>query len=223
MRFFDRIWHIQGSLQLAPGLSDDDVFDRLDPLFQQPGTSYQRDGGALTFSKKDQAAQDKMSIFDGGSLRIDVQEAKPVLAYRLKSRALLTCFFAPLVFLAFAQFATVVNALHDGGVETDRAAVESDSEDEDEEEDVVRLHPIDQFLGAPQPKQPGEDDEPEEGEESENDEKEEDERKHSPTPAYVFAGIFAVIYLVGRVLEDRLIKRRFRRLLEAEPSVSPVE
>jgi len=43
-----------------------DAFDRLDPLFRQTGTSHERTDDTLVFRKKDQAAQDKMSIFDGG-------------------------------------------------------------------------------------------------------------------------------------------------------------
>lgn len=46
---------------------------------------------------------------------------------------------------------------------------------------------------------------------------EEKKPKHSPTTAYVFAGIFFVVFLVGRVLEDWLIRRAFRRRLEAKP------
>ena len=37
--------------------------------------------------------------------------------------------------------------------------------------------------------------------------------KQSPTAAYVFAVLFAILYGVGRVLEDWLIKVRFRRNL----------
>ncbi|MEM7663595.1 MAG: hypothetical protein AAF292_15235 [Pseudomonadota bacterium] len=222
MRFFDWIWHIRGTLALAPGMSGKEAFDRLDPLFDAQGTSYERNAETLTFTKKDQAAQDRMSIFDGGIMWVETGETQPVLRYALKSRALLACFLAPLVFLAFAQFAVAVNMLHDGGSNADRSSERSaDVAEEEDEEQVVELHPIDKFLGAPEPKQP--DDEEEDAsdasgrEGTEEEAEEEEDRKHSPTPAYVFAGIFAVIYLVGRLLEDRLIKRRFRRLLEEEP------
>ena len=77
-RFINWIWHIRGSLALAPGQTSDDVFDRLDPLFQQAGTSRDRANDTLTFQKKDQAAQDKMSVFDGGVLRIEKSVAGPV-------------------------------------------------------------------------------------------------------------------------------------------------
>ena len=108
LRFIDWIWHVRGSLPLAPGQSAPDAFDRLDPLFRQTGTSHQRSGDVLTFTKKDQAAQDKMSVFDGGALRVVKDSAGAVLRYDLISRALLFCFLAPLLFLAIGQFTVVI-------------------------------------------------------------------------------------------------------------------
>ena len=78
-RFIDWLWHVRGSLALAPGQSIDDAFDRLGPLFDQPGTSHERAGDRLTFIKKDPAAQDKMSIFDSGMLTIESAASTPVL------------------------------------------------------------------------------------------------------------------------------------------------
>lgn len=101
-RFLEWIWHIKGSLALTPDQSADEALAKLGPLFNQSGTSYERRGDTLTFSKKDQAAQDKMSIFDGGVLRIEREPDGPVLRYHLTSRALLFCFLAPLLFLSFA-------------------------------------------------------------------------------------------------------------------------
>ena len=244
LRYFDWIWHIRGRLALQPGQTADEAFDRLTPMFEEKGTTYERAGDTLVFSKKDQAAQDQMSIFDGGVLEIEAGEASSQLSYNLKSRALLACFIAPLIFLAFAQLAVGLSALHDGGSSADRTA-ERGAEDaeEDEEEEEIRLHPIDKFLGAPAPKQPGEDEEDEaesdaearagdemesEGEdgetsadgEDETSEEDEDEMRHAPGPAYVFAAIFAAVYLGGRLLEDWLIKRRFRRRLFDEETVA---
>ena len=108
--FITWIWQVRGSLALAPRQSGDDVFDSLDPLFQQPGTRYDRTGDTLTFQKKDQAAQDKMSVFDSGILRIEKTGSGPILRYQLNSRALLFCFLAPLLFLALAQLTIAVNA-----------------------------------------------------------------------------------------------------------------
>ncbi|MEL7110442.1 MAG: hypothetical protein AAGL99_14350 [Pseudomonadota bacterium] len=230
---FQKVWFIEGKLPLKPGQTCEDVFERLAPLFHEKGTTFDTHHETLTFSKKDQAAQDKMSIFDSGVLRVDTDNTAPTLSYRMKSRALLACFIAPLIFLAFAQFASAVNMLH--GEDGDAAESDADrrstsvAEEEDEEEKVYALNPIDKFLGAPEPKQPDKD-EDESADEADGrrstggdagepeDEEEEDDKKHNPIPAYVFAGIFSVIYIVGRVLEDWLIKRRFRRLLETEPS-----
>ncbi len=219
--FFERIWYIQGSVSLPDGLTSDEAFERLDPMFKEPGTAYLRDQDTLTFTKKDQAAQDKMSIFDGGQLSVDDTGPHLALRYNLKSRALLTCFLAPLVFLAFAQLATGLNILHDASASVERSADEAEDAEEEEAEEI-KLHPIDKFLGAPAPKQPGEEDEDSADEEArteggdgdETEDEEEEKKKHSSRPAYVFAGIFALIYLVGRVLESWLIKRRFTAMLQ---------
>lgn len=236
LRYFEWIWHIRGRLALQPGQTADEAFDRLTPMFEEQGTSYERKDGTLVFAKKDQAAQDQMSIFDGGVLEIESGAAAAELKYNLKSRALLACFIAPLIFLAFAQLSVGLSMLHDSGSSADRTAERgADEAEEDEEEEEIRLHPIDKFLGAPAPKQPGEDEEDEaedsaEGEEGavgeegsdgdeEASEEDEDEMRHSPGPAYVFAAIFAAVYLGGRFLEDLLIKRRFRRrLFDEEPA-----
>ena len=62
------------------------------------------------------------------------------------------------------------------------------------------MNPIDKALGAPAPEKPDK-------------KKKDDDDKPSPTPAYVFAAIFAVLYVVGRILEDRLVKSLFRKRL----------
>lgn len=194
-RFFDWIWHIRGSLALAPGQSSDDAFDRLDPLFGEYGTSHERTGETLTFRKKDQAAQDKMSVFDGGVLRIERQATGSVLRYHLTSRALLFCFLAPLLFLAFAQFTVVIGKY-------EKPPAENAARDAEKKKAEVPMNPIDKALGAPAPEKPGKDDK----------DKSKD-KKHSPTSAYVFAAMFAALYVVGRVFEDRLVKALFRKRL----------
>ena len=200
MRFIDWIWTIRGSVPLVPGQTSDEAFRRLGPLFDEPGTSCERSGDALTFTKKDQAAQDKMSIFDAGVLQVEPGPSGRVLRYRMASRALLFCFLAPLLFLAFGQLIVGIGMLE--GPATEKAQKDK----KDDKKDVVRkLNPIDEFLGAPAPEKPKKD---------EKSKKKDD--KHSPTAAYVFAALFAALYVVGRVLEDRLIKTRFRRLLHAE-------
>ena len=205
LRFIEWIWHIRGSLALAPGQSSDEAFDRLDPLFRETGTSHERTGGTLTFRKKDPAAQDKMSIFNGGTLWIENGPAGSVLRYHLISRALLYCFLAPLLFLAFAQLNVAIGILDKPTAE--EVAEEKRKTEEDEKRYAERpQNPIDKFLGAPAPEQPKKDD---------KDKKEEDEEDNGPSPtsAYVFAGIFAALYVGGRILEHWLIKSVFRKRL----------
>ena len=202
LRFIDWIWHVRGSLALAPGQSSHDAFDRLDPLFRQTGTSHQRTGDTLTFTKKDQAAQDKMSVFDGGVLRIDKGAAGSVLHYDLISRALLFCFLAPLLFLSLAQVTVVL-----GKFEKPPA-----HEAAKKHAAAMPMNPIDKALGAPAPDKSKKDDADEEGGKK--------GKKPTPTTAYVFAGIFAALYVGGRVLEDRLVLRLFRKtVLDAPGSV----
>ena len=216
LRFIDWIWHVRGSLTLAPGQSSDDAFDRLDPLFRQAGTSHERTNGTLTFRKKDQAAQDKMSVFDGGVLQVENGAAPPVLRYDLSSRALLFCFLAPLLFLAVAQFTTALGSLEKPSAEEAAGKSGDASKKDDKEKAEVPMNPIDKFLGAPEPEKPKKDDKDETKGKDKDKDKDKDEgegKKPSPTPAYVFAGIFATLYVAGRILEDRLIKSLFRKRL----------
>ncbi|KPL68682.1 hypothetical protein SZ64_11595 [Erythrobacter sp. SG61-1L] len=207
LRFIDWIWHIRGSLELPPEQSNDEAFERLAPLFDQNGTSHARTGDSLTFTKKDQAAQDKMSVFDSGVLKIENGATGPVLRYHLISRALLFCFLAPLLFLGFAQLAIAVNSLEKQATEAaEKSGKAKDAEKKPEKKDVaLPQNPIDKALGAPAPEKPKKDDDKD---------KKEKKDKHSPTPAYVFAGIFAALYVGGRVLEDRLIRSLFRKKLQ---------
>lgn len=125
-------------------------------MFEMDGTTYERTDEAITFQKKDQAAQDKMSIFDSGTLTVRTADRSPELKFDLKSRALLTCFLAPLVFLAFAQFSILLSELHTASDGADRATERTAETTEDEEDKKIRrLHPIDQILGAPEPKTTG--------------------------------------------------------------------
>lgn len=207
LRFIDWIWHIRGSLVLPPEQSIDEAFDRLDPLFHETGTSHERTGDTLVFNKKDPAAQDKMSIFDDGILQIQSGATGTVLRYHLTSRALLFCFLAPLLFLAFAQLTIVVGQYQKPAAEAeDKVGKDSKKSKKDDKKDAeVPMNPIDKALGAPPPDKPDKD-------KKKDKEKEEDD-KPSPTPAYVFAAIFATLYIVGRILEERLVKSLFRKRL----------
>ncbi|MFT4054666.1 MAG: hypothetical protein QM681_09185 [Novosphingobium sp.] len=198
-RFIDWIWHVRGSLPLAPGQSREDALDRLTPLFFESGTSHDRGGDTLTFTKRDQAAQDKMSVFDGGTLRIENGATGSVLRWHMTSRALLLCFLAPLLFLAFGQLTIAL-----GKLETP-ASEESKKKDDKKDKAEVPMNPIDKFLGAPAPEKPKKD--------AKDKKEEKKDDKHSPTSAYVFAGIFAALYVGGRILEDWKIKALIRRKL----------
>ena len=216
LRFIDWIWNIRGSLALAPGQSGDAVFDRLDPLFRERDTSYDRSHDTLIFRKSNQAPQDKMAIFDRGVLRIEQEPGGPVLRYRLSSRALLYCFLAPLLFLAFAQLNVAIGMIDKPSAE-EKAAAKKKKEEEEKKLAERELHPIDQFLGAPAPKKPEKDKQDKSGEE------EKEDNNHSPTPGYVFAAIFAVLYVAGRILESWRIRSNFRRKLQESPGPSDTE
>lgn len=209
LRYIDWIWHVRGNIPLAPGQSSDEAFERLDPLFYEVGTSHEWAINSLTFNKKDPGAQDKMSVFDRGDMRIEETPAGSVLRYHLISRALLYCFLAPLLFIAFAQFTIAINKLNAPAEET---AGTSEKTPDDTKKDKkpkadVPMNPIDKFLGAPAPDKKDEKKDKGDGEGG--------GKQPSPTPAYVFAGIFAFLYLVGRILEDRLVKSLFRKTLTA--------
>lgn len=190
LRFIDWIWNIRGNLALAPDQSIDDAFRRLDPLFREVGTTHERSNGTLTFRKQNQAAQDKMSVFDAGVLQIERGIDGAVLRYRLASRSLLFCFLAPLLFLAFAQLTITI-----GKFESASTAATEKAKKPEKAEPVLQQNPIDKALGAPAPEKPKKNE------------------KNSPTAAYVFAALFAALYLVGRILEDRLVKSLFRKTL----------
>ncbi|WP_395330723.1 hypothetical protein WBP06_00390 [Novosphingobium sp. BL-8H] len=204
-RFIDWIWHIRGSLTLAPGQSSDDAFKRLDSLFDEYGTHHERTDDRLTFRKKDQAAQDKMAVFDGGVLQIEQGAGGSVLHYHLTSRALLFCFLAPLLFLAFGQLTVVLGALEKPPTAAEKAADEK--AEKEKEKAQAPMNPIDKALGAPEPEKP------DARKDKDGKDKDKGKDKNSPTAAYVFAGIFATLYVVGRILEDRLVRSLFRKKL----------
>lgn len=214
LRLIDWIWRIRGSMPLEPGQSGDEAFDRLAPLFDQTGTSHERTGDTLTFRKRDSAAQDKMAVFDGGTLQIQPGTTGPVLRYDMVSRALLACFLAPLLFLAFAQFSIALNKF-EKPTPAEAAAAKKKQEEAEKKKGERQLHAIDKFLGAPAPEKPktAAEKAKEEKAKGAKAKKEEDEGEHSPIPAYVFAGLFAALYVAGRLLEDRLIKQQFRKRL----------
>lgn len=205
LRFLDWIWHIRGTVPLGAAQSSEDAFGRLDPLFKQPGTTRAQSGDTLTFEKKNQLAQDKLSVFDSGVLQIEQAATGPLLRYHLVSRALLYCFLAPLLFLGVAQLTV---ALGERAKPTAEEKAKAEAKEKAKKKDALQLNPVDKFLGAPAPEKPDE-------KKAKNKKKDEEEppKGFSPKPAYVFAGIFAALYVLGRILEARLIKRLFAKAL----------
>lgn len=205
LRWFTWIWHIRGEVALPAGQSSDEAFARLDPLFAHSGTTHARMGDVVKVTKRDQLAQDPLSIVDSGTLRIEPADGGAVLRYHLVSRALLYCFLAPLLFLAIGQLTVFLGTL-------EKPKAEEKSKKDDAKKGEIQLNPVDKFLGAPAPEKPKD-----EKKDAKDKKKDGDEEKDgfSPTAARVFAGIFAALWLLGRLLEPWLIKRQFKRSLES--------
>jgi hypothetical protein len=203
--YIDRIWRAKGEVVLDEPLTPEEAFDRLDPLFQTAGSAYAVEGDTLGYSKHNPAAQDKLATFTRGTLRLDRQDGRSRLVFDVSSTALLLCFLAPLLFLGFAQTMVVLNAWDVAGT----ATTEAPEKDKEAEKPKVKreLHPLDKLLGAPEP------DDPNKKKDKEKDEDKEKKEKFDPTRAYVLAGLFFLIYLVGRVLEPYLFKRTLRAVL----------
>tara|TARA_R110000787_G_scaffold3020_4_gene11834 strand:+ start:92930 stop:93541 length:612 start_codon:yes stop_codon:yes gene_type:complete len=193
------------------------AFDKLDPLFQTNGTSYEIAGDTLTFNKHNPAAQDKLATFTRGTLTVGEREGRSVLTYNVTSPALLACFLAPLLFLALGQVNVAIGEYEKSKAEAaDKSGKDTDKSKKDEEADKeVTLHWLDVALGAPAPEKP-----------DKKEKEKEKYKKYSPKTAYILAAIFATLYVVGRILEPWLMKSRFRRILSDMPSandINPVE
>lgn len=201
--FIDWIWRAKGSVPLEQPMTPASVFDKLDHLLQTHGTEYKIEGDVLRFKKDNPAAQDKLATFTRGTLRVTKRQGQPVLAYDVTSPALLFCFLAPLLFLAFGQATVAI-----GKYENSKPEIVSDAEPEAKAEDdePKKLHPLDEFLGVPAPVVLTD-------EEKEAKKQEDKAKKFSPTTAYVLASIFAALYLVGRFLEPWLLRSRLRKTL----------
>lgn len=203
LRYIDWIWRVRGSFALPDGQSADAALDRLVPLFLQPGTSHERSADTLTFRKRGQASQDKMAVFDDGVLRIEPGETGRILRYDMMSRALLFCFLAPFLFLAFAQLAITFGKLPKPPEAASTAGKAAAGKKPVAKDDVPPMNPIDKALGAPEP----------EKKDPKKDKKKKKEKKPSPKPAYILAGMFAVLYVIGRLLEAWLVRNLFRKQL----------
>jgi hypothetical protein len=198
--YVEKIWRTEGSLSIDDTLTPAEAFARLDPLFQTDGTQYAIEGDMLGYHKTNPRAQDKLTTFTSGTLRVEQAAGATRLTFQVASTALLLCFLAPLLFLGFAQVAGEINAYERAKAE---ASTKKDKKDQAEEKKKPQLHWIDQMLGAPEPKDPNAD----------KDKKKEPKEKIRTMPAYVLAGLFFAIYLVGRFLEPWLLKRTLRQAL----------
>jgi hypothetical protein len=210
--YIDRIWRAEGDVTVPEPLSPDEAFARLDPLFQTPGTDYAVEGDTLAYTKRNPAAQDKLATFTRGTLRVaQQQDGTSRVFFNVSSTALLLCFLAPLLFLAFAQIMVTANAWEKAASEAAEASAKDKPKDEDKAKPVPQLHPLDQMLGAPPPEDPAK---------KKKDKDKQNEGKFKTTPAYVLAGLFFLIYCVGRVLEPWLLKRTLRAALSTQQGES---
>ena len=97
-RWIDPVWTVRGSAPLEPGQGADQAFARLDGLFRAHGTTRWREADTLTFAKAHPLAQDKLAIYDRGTLIV----ADGELRYEMVSRALLFCLLASPFFLGLS-------------------------------------------------------------------------------------------------------------------------
>lgn len=199
--YLDHIWRVRGAVPIDPALSPEEAFARLDPLLRTPGTELAVEGGTLTYAKHNPAAQDRLATFTRGRLWIERAGAGTVLRFDLFSHALLLCFLAPLLFLGFAQLAVTLNAYEKSAEAAETA--KDKKKDDAKPKPVRKLHPVDEFLGAPAPEDPN----------KKKDKQDEDEGRHAPEPGWFLAGLFFALYLLGRWLEPWLVRRRFRAAL----------
>lgn len=195
----DVIWRVRGAVPFDPALSPEEVLARIEPLLRTPGTALAMERDGLTYAKHNPPAQDKLATFTRGRMWVERAGAGSVLRFDLFSHALLLCFLTPLLFLGFAQAAIAINQWE---AADSQASEQADKKDDEKPKPMKKLNPIDEFLGAPAPEDPN----------KKKDEKK-DEGRHSPDEGYFMAGLFALIYLVGRWLEPWLVRRRLRAAL----------
>ena len=205
-RFIGWIWRIKGTVPIDPSQSAETVFGKLDSLFQEKNTTYDVGEETLTFTKKDQLPQDRMSVFDSGTLHV----ADGVLRYDMISRALLACFLAPLLFFAVGHAGVALDKWRNPP-EVVKAKAEAAKKRSRIKPETVPMSAVDKFLGAPKPEKKKGDEEP--GKKN---------RKPTMKTAYVFMGIFFALWVAGRIFEHVRIHRRFRTMLAEESTAGTV-
>jgi hypothetical protein len=205
LRYVDWIWRIKGTLPIDPLHNPETVFRKLASLFHEPNTTSEVEGDTLVFTKKNQLPQDKMSVFDSGTLRV----ADGVLRYDLMSRALLACFLSPLLFFAVGHVGVAFDTWRNPP-EVVKAKADAAKRRSKIKPETVPMSPIDKILGAPKPEKK------KKGEE----EMGKRNKKPSMTTAYAFMGIFFALWILGRILEHVRIHSRFRRMLAGDDMAS---
>lgn len=200
IRYIDWIWRMRGSVPLHPFQSPAQTFHDLMPLFEEKNTHYRIDGDAMCFTKTKQLPQDKMSVFDSGTLRV----ADGALHYDLISRAMLACFLAPLLFYAMGSAGVAFDKWRNPP-EVVKAKAEAAKKRSKIKAENVPMNPVDTFLGAPKPEK-----------KKDGEEVGKRNRKPSMTVAYSIMGVFFVLWMAGRILEHKLIHARFRKMLAGD-------
>jgi len=204
LHFIDWIWRVRGTLPVVPSQPAAQAFGKLEDLFQEQNTTYRVDGDTLFFTKKNPLPQDKMSVFDGGTLRI----ADGVLRYDMTSRALLACFMAPLFFFLVGHAGVAMDQWRNPPAVV-AAKEKAEKKRQTVKPEDVPMNPVDVFLGAPKPEK-----------KKNTDQIGKRNRKPSMTTAYVFMGIFFFLWIFGRILEHKLIHSRIGNRLQAMPTPS---
>lgn len=200
LTYFEWIWCIKGKMPVEATEPPAQVLSKVESLLGANDTNYRIDGDTLTFTKKNAVPQDKLSVFDRGTLRV----SNGVFHYHLVSKALLACFFAPLFFFVLGHAGVAMDQWRNPP-EVVKAKQEAAKKRSLVKPEDVPMSAIDKFLGAPTPekKKTGE----EIGKRN---------RKPSMETAYNWMGIFFALWIAGRILEHKLVHNLFRKKLAGE-------
>lgn len=207
LSYIDWIWRVRGTMPVGPSQSPADAFDKLGDLFRE-NTSLRIEGDTLTFTKKNAVPQDKMSVYDKGTLRV----SGGVLRYDLVSRALLACFLAPLFFFALGHAGVAIDKWRNPP-EVAKAKAEAAKRRSLVKPEDVPMNPVDKFFGAPEPSK----------KKKEGEGIGKRDRKPSMKTAYIYMGIFSALWIAGRFLEHKLVHARLlERLTGRRPERIPL-
>lgn len=197
---FDWIWRIKGKIKIEPTQTPTEAFAKIEDLFAEKNTTHWIEGDTLTFTKRNSLPQDKMSIYDSGTLRVSNGQ----LHYNLMSRALLACFLAPLFFFALGNIGVAMDQWRNPP-EVVKAKEEAAKKRSLVKPEDVPMNAVDKLLGAPVPEK-----------KKDGEELGKRNRKPSMKTAYTYMGIFFALWIAGRILEHKLIHGRFRKKLTGQ-------